>query len=313
MSMEGIYEYGSRAGVWRILREFEKRGLPLTVFGVGMALQRYPEADRRLHGTRPRDRLPRLALDPLPGRRRGHRARAHAPGHGDHRAAHRRARRWAGTPAATARSTRRLVADYGGFEYDSDYYGDDLPFWMKVRKTDGSVVPHLIVPYTLDCNDMRFALPQGYSHARPLLPVPARQLRRAVRRGRPEAAPEDDEHRHALPPARAARAHRRRCSAFSTTSQQHDRVWVCRRIDIARHWKQAHPFTERLTMALTLDQLNAAAAGEAARAARRPLRTLALDRRSGAGAAAVPLAGAPQARAWPSVVRRAPAGTRSSR
>ena len=62
-------------------------------------------------------------------------------------------------------NTRRLVADYGGFEYDSDYYGDDLPFWMKVRKSDGSAVPHLIVPYTLDTNDMRFALPQGFAQA----------------------------------------------------------------------------------------------------------------------------------------------------
>jgi allantoinase len=58
-------------------------------------------------------------------------------------------------------NTRRLVADYGGFAYDSDYYGDDLPFWMKVQRTDGSVVPQLIVPYTLDCNDMRFALPRA--------------------------------------------------------------------------------------------------------------------------------------------------------
>jgi len=84
--------------------------------------------------------------------------------------------------------TRRLVADYGGFEYDSDYYGDDLPFWMKVHKTDGSVVPQLIVPYTLDCNDMRFALPQGFSHARPVLPVPEGHLRRALRRRRPATA-----------------------------------------------------------------------------------------------------------------------------
>ena len=57
-------------------------------------------------------------------------------------------------------NTHRLVADYGGFAYDSDYYGDDLPFWMKVQR-DGSVVPQLIVPYTLDCNDMRFALPRA--------------------------------------------------------------------------------------------------------------------------------------------------------
>jgi allantoinase len=58
------------------------------------------------------------------------------------------------------------VADYGGFEYDSDYYGDDLPFWMSVQKTDGSVVPQLIVPYTLDTNDMRFSLPQGFCPGR---------------------------------------------------------------------------------------------------------------------------------------------------
>jgi allantoinase len=76
------------------------------------------------------------------------------------------------------------VADHGGFAYDSDYYGDDLPFWLQVRKTDGSLAPHLVVPYTLDCNDMRFALPQGFSHRRRVLPVPARRLRRALRRRR---------------------------------------------------------------------------------------------------------------------------------
>jgi allantoinase len=61
-------------------------------------------------------------------------------------------------------NTRRLVADHGGFLYDSDYYGDDLPIWTEVQKSDGSRVPHLVVPYTLDTNDMRFALPQGFSH-----------------------------------------------------------------------------------------------------------------------------------------------------
>jgi allantoinase len=64
-------------------------------------------------------------------------------------------------------NTRRLVADFGGFAYDSDYYGDDLPFWMQVQKTDGSVAPQLIVPYTLDCNDMRFACPRAIQPRRP--------------------------------------------------------------------------------------------------------------------------------------------------
>ena len=76
LSMESIYEYGSRAGVWRILREFERARLPLTVFGVAHGAERTPTLVARLRRGRPRDRLPRLALDPLPGPGRGHRARA---------------------------------------------------------------------------------------------------------------------------------------------------------------------------------------------------------------------------------------------
>jgi hypothetical protein len=111
----GIYEYGSRAGVWRILREFEKRGLPLTVFGVGMALERAPGADAGLRRTRPRDRLPRLDVDPLPERRRSDRARAHAPGHGgDPKLTGERPLGW--YTGRDSPNTRRLVADYGGFE-----------------------------------------------------------------------------------------------------------------------------------------------------------------------------------------------------
>jgi allantoinase len=91
------------------------------------------------------------------------------------------------------------VADDGGFAYDSDYYGDDLPFWMKVRRTDGAVVPQLVVPYTLDTNDMRFALPQGFSHADPFF----QYLRDSFDALYAEGAetPPDAEHRHALPPA----------------------------------------------------------------------------------------------------------------
>ena len=164
LSMEGIYEYGSRVGVWRILREFEKRGLPLTVFGVSMALQRHPELTAAFvelgheiacHGWRwinyqqTDEATERLHMQT------GINIIRELTGQ---------------TPAGwyTGRdspNTRRLLLDQGGFEYDSDYYGDDLPFWMKVKKSDGAVVPHLVVPYTLDVNDMRFALPQGYSQA----------------------------------------------------------------------------------------------------------------------------------------------------
>ena len=101
-------------------------------------------------------------------------------------------------------NTQRLVADHGGYEYDSDYYGDDLPFWMPVEKSDGTTVQRLIVPYTLDTNDMRFALAAGLQHRRPLLRLPEGRLRRAVRRRRRGA--EDAVDRHALPAARPAGA-----------------------------------------------------------------------------------------------------------
>ncbi len=242
ISMEGIYEYGSRAGVWRILREFEQRGLPLTVFGVGMALERYPELTRRLvelgheiacHGhrwihyqnmdeaqEREHMQLGMAAIKKLTGER---------------------ALGW--YTGRDSPRTRRLVADYGGFEYDSDYYGDDLPFWMKVQKTDGSVVPQLIVPYTLDCNDMRFALPQGYSHADPFFQYMKDTFDALYAEGDPDGlnAPKMMSigmHCRLLGrPGRITALQR-----FLDHIGRHDKVWVTRRIDIARHWRATHPY-----------------------------------------------------------------------
>jgi allantoinase len=198
LSMEGIYEYGSRVGVWRLLREFEKRGLPLTVFGVGMALQRHPELTAAFvelgheiacHGWRwisyqnideatEREHM-RLGMEAI---ERPHRRAAPGLVHRARQPQH-----------------ARLVADDGGFEYDSDYYGDDLPFWMKVRApTAPRWYPQLVVPYTLDTNDMRFALPQGF-------PTPTRSsstCATASMHCTPKARHTPDaEHRHALPPA----------------------------------------------------------------------------------------------------------------
>jgi peptidoglycan/xylan/chitin deacetylase (PgdA/CDA1 family) len=142
-------------------------------------------------------------------------------------------------------NTRRLVADFGGFEYDSDYYGDDLPFWMKVRKTDGSVAPQLIVPYTLDCNDMRFALPQGYSHADPFFQYMKDTFDALYAEGNPEGdnAPKMMSigmHCRLLGrPGRITALQR-----FLDHIQSHDKVWVARRIDIARHWKATHPYQD---------------------------------------------------------------------
>ena len=239
LSMESIYEYGSRAGVWRILREFEKRQWPLTVFGVAMALERHPELVQALqqqgheiacHGWRwinyqhvdevsEREHMA-IGMDILT-RLTGERPLGWYTGR-------------------DSPNTRRLVADYGGFEYDSDYYGDDLPFWMKVQKTDGEVVPQLIVPYSLDCNDMRFALPQGYSHADPFFQYLKDSFDVLYAEG--EHAPRMMSigmHCRLLGrPGRITALQR-----FLDHIAAHEQVWVCRRIDIARHWKKTHPYT----------------------------------------------------------------------
>jgi Predicted xylanase/chitin deacetylase len=240
MSMEGIYEYGARAGVWRILREFEKRKLPLTVFGVSNALQRHPELTAPC-GAGPRDRLPRPQMDSLPAHPRSGGARAHARGDGHH-PAHDRPEALGWYTGRDSPNTHRLVADYGGFEYDSDYYGDDLPFWMKVQRSDGTAVPQLIVPYTLDCNDMRFALPQGYSHADPFYQYLKDTFDALYAEGDPagDNAPKMMSigmHCRLLGrPGRITALQR-----FLDHIAQRDKVWVARRIDIARHWAQRFP------------------------------------------------------------------------
>jgi allantoinase len=245
-SMESIYEYGSRAGAWRILREFEKRGLPLTVFGIGMALQRHPELTAAFmelgheiacHGWRwihyqgideatERAHMRQMVefIEQLTGKQHGSAAAIHGVG-------------W--YTGRDSPNTRRLVADQGGFEYDSDSYGDDLPFWMKVAKSDGSVVPQLIVPYTLDANDMRFSLPQGFAQAEDFF-IYLRDSFDALY-GEGDTAPKMlsvGMHCRLLGrPGRIVALQR-----FLDHVQKHERVWVCRRIDIARHWKQVHPF-----------------------------------------------------------------------
>jgi putative urate catabolism protein len=244
ISMEGIYEYGSRAGVWRILREFEKRGLPLTVFGVATALQKHPELtaafqelgyDIACHGLK---WIHYQHIDE--STERAHMAEAMAI---IQKLTGQRPLGW--YTGRDSPNTRRLVADFGGFEYDSDYYGDDLPFWMKVRKSDGTDTPQLIVPYTLDCNDMRFALPQGYSHADPFFQYMNDTFDALYAEGNPEGdnAPKMMSigmHCRLLGrPGRITALQR-----FLDHIQSHDKVWVARRIDIARHWKTTHPYAD---------------------------------------------------------------------
>lgn len=238
LSIESVYEYGSRVGVWRILREFERRGLPLTIFAVSMALERHPEltaAFRELgheiacHGWRwthyqdmdeatEREHM-RIGMEIIE-RLTGERALGWYTGR-------------------DSPNTRRLVADHGGFLYDSDYYGDDLPFWTEVTKSDGRSVPHLIVPYTLDTNDMRFAMPQGFSHGDEFFAYlrDAFDVLYAEGEERPAMLSVGMHCRLLGRPARM-----RALQRFLDHIEKHDRVWVCRRVDIARHWIRMHPY-----------------------------------------------------------------------
>jgi putative urate catabolism protein len=238
MSMESIYEYGSRAGVWRILREFERRKLPLTVFGISMALERNPEVTAAFvelgheiasHGWRwihYQNFPPKLEAEHM-------------------RIATESIRRMTGRKwplgwytGRDSPNTRRLVVEQGGYEYDSDYYGDDLPFWTTVETSKGRRVRHLVVPYTLDANDMRFATPQGFNTAEQFFTYLRDSFDVLYAEGaeRPKMLSVGMHCRLLGRPGRF-----RGLQRFLDHVQAHDKVWVCRRIDIARHWRCRFP------------------------------------------------------------------------
>ncbi|KQV78864.1 allantoinase PuuE [Rhizobacter sp. Root1221] len=242
LSMESIYEYGSRAGVWRLLREFERRGLPLTIFGVGMALQRHPELTQAFvdagheianHSWR------WVHYQHMPeSEEREHIAR------GTQVIREMTGGQWplGWYTGRDSPNTKRLVADHGGYEYDSDYYGDDLPFWMPVARSDGTVLQRLVVPYTLDTNDMRFAAPQGFNTGDHFFQYLKDAFDVLYEEGdpagldRPKMLSIGMHSRLLGRPARFKSIVR-----FLDHIASHPHVWVCRRIDIARHWRAEHP------------------------------------------------------------------------
>ena len=241
MSMESIYEYGSRAGVWRILREFEKRKMPLTIFGVGMAIERHPELARAFvelgheiacHGYRwihYQDMSPEKEAEHM---RLGMEAIERVTG----------VRPLGWYTGRDSPNTKRLVADLGGYTYDSDYYGDDLPFWMPVEKSDGSTLQRLIVPYTLDTNDMRFAAMQGFNSGTQFFDYLKDAFDVLYAEGDPAGLDRPKMlsiGMHCRILGRPARF--KALQGFLDHVQRHADAWVCRRIDIARHWAAVHP------------------------------------------------------------------------
>jgi putative urate catabolism protein len=236
MSMESLFEYGSRAGLWRVLRAFERRKLPLTVFAAAVALKRHPEAlaaYRELgheiagHGLR---WITYQLMDEVT--ERAHLAEAVAI-----------LEQLTGTALLgwyTGRdspNTRRLLIEHGGFVYDSDSYADDLPYWTEVNS-----IPHLVVPYTLDCNDMRFASVQGFNSGTQFFDYVRDAFDTLYREGDPGGlnAPKMLSvglHARLIGrPGRIAALER-----FLDYILEHEQVWVCRRIDIAKHWIAVHP------------------------------------------------------------------------
>ena len=237
MSMESIYEYGSRAGVWRLLREFEARALPLTVFAVAMALQRNPPLV---------DELLRLEHEiACHGLRWIHYQRVEAAVEREHmqQALDIIEKLTGSRPAGwyTGRdspNTRRLLVEQGGLLYDSDYYGDDLPLWQTVQTSTGERKPHLVIPYTLDNNDMRFASAQGFNNGKQFYHYLRDSFDVLYAEG--EQAPKMmSVGLHCRLIGRPGRF--RALQRFLDYVQQKEAVWICRRVDIARHWIASHP------------------------------------------------------------------------
>ena len=232
MSMEQIYDYGARAGVWRLLRLFDRYDVPVTVFGVAMAMQRNPAVVEAFlqggheiasHGWRWIN-----YQDASEALEREHMARAievHTRLTGE------RPLGW--YTGRTSPNTRRLAAEEGGFLYDADDYSDDLPFWTQVGDR-----PHLIVPYTREANDMRFSgggLVTGedfFTYLKDAFDVLYAEGETA-----PKMMSVGLHCRLAGRPGKLAGLER-----FLKHALGHRDVWFCRRIDIARHWRQRHPY-----------------------------------------------------------------------
>ena len=234
MSMESLYEYGSRAGVWRILELFAKHQVPLTVFAVAMAAERHPEVIRAMvqagheicsHGYRWIDYQYMDEAEERAHLQRAIEILTKLTGE--------RPLGW--YTGRTGPNTRRLVMEEGGFLYDSDTYDDDLPYW---EPTAPAGKPHLVIPYTLDTNDMRFTQVQGFHTAEQFFQYLKDAFDTLYEEGAtaPKMLSIGLHCRLIGRPGRLVGLKR-----FLEYAQSHERVWFARRVDIARHWHREHP------------------------------------------------------------------------
>lgn len=236
MNVESMYEYGSRAGFWRLWRTFNARRIPVTVFGVATALARNPDVVAAMreanweiasHGLKWID-----YRDVTENEERSHMAdaiRIHKEATGE------RPLGW--YTGRSSVNTLRAVLDDGGFRYSSDSYSDDLPYWVK-----GPKGPHLIIPYTLDVNDMRFINSQGFATSDDFFTYmrDAFDILYAEGETSPKMMSVGLHCRLAGRPGRTAAL-----SRFLDYVAKHDRVWIATRLDIAEHWQREHSALEK--------------------------------------------------------------------
>ncbi len=228
-NMESIYEYGSRAGFWRLHRLFTRAGIPVTVYGVATALARAPEQVAAMqdagweiasHGLKWVEYKDCSKADERADMQAAIRLHAEVTG----------ARPQGWYLGRCSMNTVQLAADEGGFDYISDSYDDDLPHWKRFGDRD-----QLIIPYTLDCNDMRFATPQGFNSGEQFF----NYLKDSFDALHAEGGKMMSIGLHCRLVGRPGRVQALR--RFIEYAQSRGDVWFTRRIDIARHWQKTHP------------------------------------------------------------------------